>query len=92
MDTRGRAMDVHALYERIFRLFRPRRLRTFYRLFGIAESTRVLDLGGTPYWWRLAAELGLPAPRVTILNLDPPAGPLRQPHEQNFQTRDRPDI
>ena len=76
MDTRGRAMDVHALYERIFRLFRPRRLRTFYRLFGIAESTRVLDLGGTPYWWRLAAELGLPAPRVTILNLDPPAGPL----------------
>jgi Methyltransferase domain len=69
-------MDIDALYERIFRLFRPRRLRAFYRLFGIEAGTRILDLGGTPYWWRLAAELGLPAPRVTILNLDPPPGPL----------------
>jgi hypothetical protein len=69
-------MNIHPLYERIFRLFRPRRLRRFYRLFVIREDTRILDLGGTPYWWRLAAELGLPLPRVTILNLDPPPGGL----------------
>ncbi len=69
-------MDIHALYERIFRLFRPRRLRAFYRLFDIREDTRILDLGGTTYWWRLAAGLGLAAPRVTILNLDPPPAAL----------------
>ena len=69
-------MDIHALYGRIFRLFRPRRLRAFYRLFGVGEDTRVLDLGGTLYWWKLAEALGLPLPRVTILNLEPPPGLL----------------
>jgi hypothetical protein len=69
-------MNIHALYDRAFRVFRPRRLRRFYRLFGIREDTHVLDLGGTLYWWSLAAELGLPMPRVTILNLDPPRGKL----------------
>jgi len=62
-------MNIHALYDALFRLFRPRRLRTFYRVFEIGEKTQVLDLGGTLYWWRLAAELGLPIPKVTIVNL-----------------------
>jgi hypothetical protein len=64
-------MNIHALYDAIFRLFRPRRLRTFYRVFEIGKETQVLDLGGTLYWWRLAAELGLPIPKVTIVNLSP---------------------
>ena len=41
----------------------------FYRLFEISEDTRVLDLGGTLYWWKLAEELGLPAPRVTTTRM-----------------------
>jgi len=36
----------------------------------------VLDVGGTPYFWKLAAELGLAVPRVTIINLDAPREPL----------------
>jgi hypothetical protein len=77
-------MDIHSAYNVFFRLFRPRRLRTFYRLFEISEDTRVLDLGGTLYWWKLAEELGLPAPRVTIVNLSPPPTGL-PPHVRWLQ-------
>jgi hypothetical protein len=69
-------MNIHSAYNVFFRLFRPRRLRAFYRLFEISESTRILDLGGTLYWWELAGRLGLPAPRVTIVNLSPPVAGL----------------
>ncbi len=65
-------MNIHTVYEALFRLFRPGRMRTFFSLFGITPYTRILDVGGTPYWWDLARELGLPAPRVTIVNLSPP--------------------
>ncbi len=68
-------MEIHSVYDRFFRYFRPRRLRTLYRLFEISANTRVIDLGGTLYWWKLAEELGLPVPQVTIVNLSaPPAG------------------
>jgi len=69
-------MDIHAVYNWFFHRFRPARLRTFYRLFGITQDTRVLDLGGTLYWWKLAEELGLPIPQVTIVNLSPPPAGL----------------
>lgn len=67
---------VHQLSGAAFRYFRPRRLRAFYSLFGVTASTRILDLGGTPYFWRLAPEIGLAAPHVTIINIVPPAGLL----------------
>ncbi len=60
---------VQNLYGPFQRRFRPQRLRLFYRLFGIDENTKVLDLGGGSYFWCLAAELGLPVPKVTILNI-----------------------
>jgi SAM-dependent methyltransferase len=41
----------------------------FYRLLDIHENTKVLDLGGGSYFWRLAIELGLAIPKVTILNI-----------------------
>ena len=72
-------MDIHATYDVLFRLFRPARLRTFYRLFEITENSRILDLGGTLYWWKLAEEMGLPLPQVTIVNLSPPPAGL-PPH------------
>jgi SAM-dependent methyltransferase len=43
----------------------------FYRLFDVHENTRVLDLGGGGFFWRLAVELGLPIPKVMIINLQP---------------------
>lgn len=45
--------------------FRARRMRLFQRIFQISESTRVLDIGGSPLIWELAAV----HPRLTILNL-----------------------
>jgi hypothetical protein len=35
----------------------------------IRPGSLVLDVGGGPYFWKLAQELGLPAPRVLILNI-----------------------
>ncbi|MCC7155912.1 MAG: class I SAM-dependent methyltransferase [Bryobacterales bacterium] len=66
---------VHQLSHLAFRRFRPARLKRFYEWFRIDASTRILDLGGTPYFWQLAGEIGLPAPAVTVLNLVPPAEP-----------------
>lgn len=58
----------------------------FYELFDVTASMRILDLGGTPYFWQLAPEIGLPAPRVTILNLVPP--PAKLPPSIHWVTAD----
>ena len=47
------------------RRFRERRMRDFAALFGITESTRILDVGGTPSNWQLLDV----RPRVTLLNM-----------------------
>ena len=67
---------VHRLSSLAFQRFRPGRLRRFYEWFGVNGSSRILDLGGTPFFWRLAREIGLPAPRVTIVNLLSATEPL----------------
>ena len=47
------------------RRFRQRRMREFAALFNINESTRILDVGGTPANWLLLTV----RPRVTLLNM-----------------------
>jgi len=47
------------------RRFRERRMRDFAALFGITESTNILDVGGTPSNWQLLDV----RPRVTLLNM-----------------------
>jgi hypothetical protein len=54
-----------AIFGAISRHFREKRMRRFVREFAIAPDTRILDVGGTPEYWRL-----LPSPpRVTLLNM-----------------------
>ncbi len=53
------------LLTRFLRWFRARRMRGFQRRFRITATTRILDVGGTPFNWDLLHE----RPRVTILNL-----------------------
>lgn len=60
---------LDSIYRSCFAVFRPRRVRALYRLLGIGTSTTVLDVGGTFHFWQLAKGLGLPEPRVTILNV-----------------------
>ena len=70
-------VDIHAIYDRLFRPFRDSRIRLFYRTFDIHAGTTVLDVGGSSYFWERAAAMGLPVPRVTILNLAAPPAPRR---------------
>lgn len=64
------ALDVHRVYRALGLGFRRRRVRRFEAAFRPTEQTRVLDVGGTPGHWELTAS----RPRVTLLNVAPPAG------------------
>jgi hypothetical protein len=62
-------MDVHAIYALLLRPFRRRRMRAFARALRPGADTAILDVGGTPFNWRLA-----PTPaRVVLLNRTLPA-------------------
>jgi hypothetical protein len=64
-------MTIHDIYRPILRRFRAGRMRRFYRDMAVTPESRILDIGGTPFNWLLAVEIGMPAPRsVTLLNLD----------------------
>jgi hypothetical protein len=58
------------------RRFQPERVRLFYDTFEITEDTKVVDLGGTTFFWQLAHEEGRPVPQVTLLNILPIKGSL----------------
>ena len=66
-------MNIHSVYGPILRYFRQRRVLRFYSVHAVTAETSVLDLGGSDFFWDLATSLGLPAPRVTVLNLSAPA-------------------
>ncbi len=55
-----------ALHRPVAKYFRGRRLRKLARTFGVRESTTVLDLGGSEYYWRWMR----PLPAVTVANLE----------------------
>lgn len=57
-------MDIEPLFQ-LFRFFRRRRMKQFYREFAITPQTRVLDVGGREFNWNLMSYI----PRVTILNV-----------------------
>lgn len=59
-------MDVHRVYGALMRGFRRRRMARFVAQFDPAEGTRILDVGGSDFNWRLCES----RPRVTLLNLD----------------------
>jgi hypothetical protein len=62
-------MDIHSLYSIFFSHFRSKRLKQLYEQFEIGNATRILDVGGSLYWWELARKMGYPVPDVTIMNL-----------------------
>ena len=73
------ACTIHDVAGPFLRFFRGRRIRLLYRLLQIGPDTRVLDVGGHTGFWSLAAQQGLPLPRVTIANLR-----LEQDRASNF--------
>ena len=61
-------MDIHAVYDVFLRRFRRARMRAFAEEFRPTPSTTILDVGGTPYNWKLLGTPGL----VTLVNLELP--------------------
>lgn len=56
--------NIYDVVNPAMRRFRLRRMSAFVRLFRISGTTRVLDVGGTPFNWQLSPV----RPRVTLLN------------------------
>ena len=69
-------MDLHALEAPFLKYFRTKRLSLLYRSMPISNSSRVLDLGGSLFFWELAHQQGLPVPKITIVNWDKPRTPV----------------
>jgi hypothetical protein len=42
---------IEFVHRKIFAIFRRRRMKTFYKLFPLNETTRLLDIGGAPNTW-----------------------------------------
>ena len=67
-------LSIPAIHRPIGRYFRGRRFRRFAETFRVDARTSILDLGGYHYYWSFFEKL----PRVTIVNLEPPAEPDRR--------------
>jgi hypothetical protein len=81
-------MQIHRVYEALFRGFRRRRMRAFAETFRPHAGTAILDVGGTPLNWQL---LGLDSD-FTLLNLELPADFERLPGNYSFVVGDAVDL
>jgi hypothetical protein len=81
-------MGIHRVYEALFRGFRRRRMRAFVETFRPHAGTAILDVGGTPYNWRL---LSCDAD-LTLLNLELPEGFEQLPGNYSFVVGDATDL
>jgi hypothetical protein len=69
-------MDIQRLYHPILTHFRAQRMKHFYEALHVTSETKILDVGGAPWVWMIAGDIGLPAPQITILNIFPETRPL----------------
>jgi hypothetical protein len=61
---------IHDIYRPILRHFRRKRMRQFFKALAITPQTRILDVGGNPFIWEIAAADGLPRiENITVLNI-----------------------
>ncbi len=70
-------MTIHRLYRPVSAHFRTRRMSLFAEHFRLSPQTRVLDVGGGPFNWRLLPVVQ--RPQVTFLNIRAPHGPVSDP-------------
>jgi hypothetical protein len=66
---------MQTIYRRVSRPFRARRMERFRRTMEPRPGTRILDVGGTEFNWRLSPGPG----QVTLLNLTAPPPDQRDP-------------
>lgn len=81
-------MNIHRVYEALFRGFRRRRMRAFSETFRPHPGTSILDVGGTPYNWQLLGSNS----DLTLLNLELPEGFEKLPGNYAFVVGDATDL
>ena len=59
-------MHILSIYKTFQKRFRPLRMRRFVELFGVRDTSRILDVGGTDDNWAYIEQ----KPRLTIVNLE----------------------
>ena len=59
-------MHILTVYRTFQQKFRPRRMRRFVELFGVRDTSRIVDVGGTADNWSYISQ----KPRLTIVNLE----------------------
>lgn len=64
-------VNIHRVFGVLIRPFRKRRMRRFSEAFDLGPATRVLDLGGTSFNWKLLDRL----PGLTLANVHPSRDP-----------------
>ena len=62
-------MDILHPYGGLQRHWRAVRMREFVRRFRVTDATRILDVGGDSFNWRILADADGVRPQVTILNV-----------------------
>jgi hypothetical protein len=68
---------IHRIYRPLLTFFRKKRVRAFFQMNHIGPESRILDVGGSMLFWKLALQEGLPAPHhIVILNMHKPEEPL----------------
>jgi hypothetical protein len=58
---------------RLQRRWRAARMLDFVKRCGVSASTRILDIGGDSFNWKILADTAGVCPRVTILNTFAPS-------------------
>lgn len=66
-------MDIHDIFRPLLTYFRSKRMRMFYWHYPIRRNTRVLDVGGDLFNWRLLP--GAEIPKLTMANIRVPSHP-----------------
>lgn len=68
MTKAGLLMIIHKLYRLFFKHFRTKRMKSFEKYFDISQQTRIVDVGGAQFNWKLLNC----TPEISIINLDQP--------------------
>ena len=73
-------IDIHRIYSFFFSHFRKRRMKRFAATLSPTHQTKILDVGGTSYNWRIIHCES----QITLLNLSPPQEESALPHNFTF--------
>lgn len=73
-------MDIHAIFNLIFKFTRKRRMSWFAALLNPTDQVLILDVGGDPFNWQFLAQ----KPRVVLLNRHVPPETSTAPAQFEF--------